>query len=91
MREYKYIGDTDEWTTKGNVYKVSDDDTFIDETNTECYLGADFEKYFEFIKETKKLSFELMQEYAEFCIKCNIKKLPILCAEDWFNNLNSIK
>jgi len=47
MRRYKYIGETDELTTNGKIYNVKKNGTFIDDTNTECCLGNDFEKYFE--------------------------------------------
>ena len=32
-----------------------------------------------------------MQEYAEFCIRCYIEGMPVLCAIDWFNQLNKSK
>ena len=47
MKQYKYIGETDELTTNGKIYNVKANGTFIDDTNTECCLGNDFEKYFE--------------------------------------------
>ena len=33
---------------------------------------------------------EDMQEYAEFCIRCNQKGLPIIIAKDWFEQFAKI-
>ena len=30
-----------------------------------------------------------MQEYAEFCIRCNAKKLPCIIAKDWFEQFKN--
>lgn len=53
MKRYKYIGETDELTTHGKIYKVQSDGTFIDDTNTKCGLGSNFEKYFELQPSTR--------------------------------------
>lgn len=66
MKQYKYIGETDELTTKGKIYDVKTDGTFIDDTGTECGMGNDFNKYFEFVKEVdsrKYLFDELIKEF----------------------------
>ena len=34
--------------------------------------------------EERMYSQEDMQEYAEFCIRCNQKELPCIIAKDWF-------
>jgi len=50
MKQYKYIGDSDELTTKGKVYNVNQDGDFIDDTGTISTLCDGFEKYFEEVK-----------------------------------------
>jgi len=47
MIKLKYIGETDEMTTKGKVYNIKSDGTFIDDTRTECSLGDNYKDYFE--------------------------------------------
>jgi hypothetical protein len=29
--------------------------------------------------------FDIMQQYAAFCVKCDREKLPLLFAKEWFN------
>ena len=72
MRRYKYIGETDESTTNGKIYNVKKDGTFIDDTNTECCLGNDFEKYFELesILNNNQLATMFLEE--NYCTKPDI-------------------
>jgi hypothetical protein len=60
---------------------------------TKCYCGHTTtcdcgpEQYFkdiEFPQQERSYSEEDMQEYAEFCIRCNQKELPCIIAKDWF-------
>jgi hypothetical protein len=32
----------------------------------------------------KKQTFDIMQQYASFCVKCDREKLPLLFAKEWF-------
>ena len=100
MKTYKYIGDTDELTTKGNLYKVGVNGVFIDDTGTECCLGADFKKYFEFVKETKKQSYteeqviSLLDKFGDHIDEwySNGFNTETETTERWFNNnKNNIK
>jgi len=50
MKKYKYIGESDETTTKGKIYNVKPNGIFIDDTNSECCLGSDYKKYFEIVE-----------------------------------------
>ena len=50
MKKYKYIGESDEMTTKGKIYNVKSNGIFIDDTNSECCLGSDYKKYFEIVE-----------------------------------------
>jgi len=92
MRRLKYIGETDEMTTKGKVYKIKSDGTFIDDTNTECELGHNYKDYFEEVikkSNTNKIQIsvqcypnkELIKEVREYSKKRSIQaqkqNLPI--------------
>jgi hypothetical protein len=50
MKNYRYIGETDEMTTYGKVYQVGINKEFIDDLGEICSLGNDYKKYFEEIK-----------------------------------------
>ena len=50
MKKYKYIGESDEMTTKGRIYNVKSNGIFIDDTNSECCLGSNYKKYFEIVE-----------------------------------------
>lgn len=32
--------------------------------------------------------FDIMQQYAAFCVKCDREKLPLLFAKEWFGKFN---
>ena len=36
------------------------------------------------IEETEEQMFDVMQQYAAFCVKCDREKLPLLFAKEWF-------
>ena len=52
---------------------------------------AEREAMFVGIEWQKEKSYDLMQQYAEFCIECNRIKLPVLSARSWYKHLNNIK
>jgi hypothetical protein len=32
--------------------------------------------------------FDIMQQYASFCVKCDREKLPLLFAKEWYEQFN---
>lgn len=36
----------------------------------------------------QKQMFDIMQQYAAFCVKCDREKLPLLFAKEWFEHFN---
>ena len=38
------------------------------------------------IEETKEKMYSDMQEYAEFCIECDRKQMPLLLVQDWYEH-----
>ena len=41
------------------------------------------------IKWQQEQMFDIMQQYAAFCVKCDREKLPLLFAKEWFETFNN--
>ena len=41
------------------------------------------------IKWQLQRTFDIMEQYAEFCVKCDREKLPLLNAKDWFEKFKN--
>jgi hypothetical protein len=51
---------------------------------------ASFMKAIEFgIKFQQEQMFDIMQQYASFCVKCDREKLPLLFAKEWFEQFKN--
>jgi hypothetical protein len=51
-------------------------------TTTGEKLVADTIKALSIVKQEQM--FDIMQQYASFCVKCDREKLPLLFAKEWF-------
>ncbi len=54
MKQYRYIGESDELTTDGKIYESKDGESFIDDTGTICKFSSNWKKYFELVSEESK-------------------------------------
>tara|TARA_R110000868_G_C10923518_1_gene765865 strand:- start:1752 stop:2012 length:261 start_codon:yes stop_codon:yes gene_type:complete len=60
--------------------------------NSECWDKAkemDKQQKIDAYNASQERMFDIMQEYAEFCVKCDREKLPLLLAKDWFEQFNN--
>jgi len=51
MKQYKYIGETDEFTTNSKIYNVRPNLKFIDDTGALCSFADGWQNYFKEIKQ----------------------------------------
>jgi hypothetical protein len=62
--------------------------------NKDGYHESDYDKIWregvQFgVKWQQEQMFDIMQQYAAFCVKCDREKLPLLFAKDWFEQFKN--
>ena len=50
---------------------------------------AKIEGFIEGAKWQQEQMFDIMQQYAAFCVKCDREKLPLLFAKEWFEQFKN--
>ena len=84
MKQYRYIGDSDMYTTNGNIYNVNSVGIFIDDTLTECSFGNNWQQFFEEITIQKETMYSENEVFNILIHFNNYPPLLNLSLKEWF-------